>query len=377
MNKVLLFSHDPGGANTIIPLVAPLRKKGYDLILCGNGPALDRYCQEGVHGFDLIERISEVTLESIANFLKRERPDFLITGTSAEDFTEKFLWQAATELSIPSFAILDQWLNYGIRFSPFGLSNSEDYESAPEHRYLPSRIIVMDSDTQEEMARIGIMPREQILPLGQPHFEALQEKARALPLPGELRKRHGFSSDEFIVTYVSEPLSIDYGDDPDNGCFWGFTERTIFRELRKSLASAARQTGRQVRLIIKHHPRETTHNYDGLLDSTEPLMTISRDRTTGSLEMIQTSDLVCGISSMMLIEAAIIGKPVFSILIGLKRESPFILDRRGILRSLRNQTELEESLIKKLKGETDVPVKFEVDRNPVQAIIEEMERMLS
>jgi hypothetical protein len=50
-------------------------------------------------------------------------------------------------------------------------------------------------------------------------------------------------------------------------------------------------------------------------------------------------------SSMFLIEAAYLKKPVMSILIGLRKENPFVLDRIGYLKSIKTYEGLKSNLI--------------------------------
>lgn len=376
MKRIILFSRDPGGANTVIPLVAPLENSGYEVRLYGRDISLERYNHANLIGKNITDYISDVTSENVEKFLRMEQPDFIITGTSAEDFTERYLWQAAEHLGIPSFAILDQWVNYGIRFSPWGLSNSSQYEAAPTHPFLPSRIIVMDAFAQDEMENVHVIDRDRILPLGQPYFETLFKRWESCLPVDNLRRCLGIAADELVVTFVSEPLAHDYGEKPDHGEYWGFTERTIFKHVLNALIRISEQTGNKFRLIIKLHPRESRNNYDDLIEKTVPGVIINVDHGGDSMKLIHISDLVCGMSSMMLIEAAIVGKPILSVLIGLKRESPFVLDRREIIRSMRSETELDESLNKVFSGNKSVLGRFEVERNPVRTIIAEMERML-
>jgi UDP-N-acetylglucosamine 2-epimerase len=189
-----------------------------------------------------------------------------------------------------------------------------------------------------------------------------------------LRKRLGVAEEVFLVTFVSEPLSSDYGDD---GAFWGFTEKTIFSSFLATLERCVERSTKGIHLVVKQHPREVSGNLDDLLERELGSFTVTIDRSSDPMELIHASDLVCGMSSMMLIEAAIIGKPVLSMMMGLKRENPFVLDRRGIIRSARTDEEVEKLLYRALLGEPEGLGKFEVIQNPVKAIIGEMERMLS
>src|SRR6266496_850345 len=164
---VVLFSRDPGGANTIIPLVKPLWAKGYRPILLGKDIALDSYRRTGLAAEDLVRHVNPISVESLERFLKDRRADVLVTGTSAEDSTEKYFWKAAENLGVPSLAILDQWVNYGIRFSPYGVSRSEQYERDRRHPFLPTRILVMDAFARAEMLEeLGIPESDRVMEIG-------------------------------------------------------------------------------------------------------------------------------------------------------------------------------------------------------------------
>ena len=65
MKKILLFSRDPGGANTIIPLHHPLVAQGYDVVLWGKDVALSRYKEAGLPVKDIMSQLCEFSTLSI------------------------------------------------------------------------------------------------------------------------------------------------------------------------------------------------------------------------------------------------------------------------------------------------------------------------
>ena len=60
-------------------------------------------------------------------------------------------------MTIPSFAILDHWFNYGIRFSAYKLVEQELYEQDKQHPFLPNRILVMDDEVRAAMIQEGFV----------------------------------------------------------------------------------------------------------------------------------------------------------------------------------------------------------------------------
>lgn len=145
MKKVLVFSRDPGGANAVIPLVRALVENGYKVALFGKDMALNKYEKAGLLSINIMNHIQDITASAMLEFLRFQVPDVVITGTSADDMTEKLLWKAAERCGIPSMAILDQWMNYGIRFSKYSVAEIEQYYEQKNHEYLPSKILVMDA----------------------------------------------------------------------------------------------------------------------------------------------------------------------------------------------------------------------------------------
>jgi len=376
--KVLLFSRDPGGANTIIPLVQPLEEKGYEISLFGKDIAMGKYAESGLKAFNIMDFVQDVELSSVEKFLADEKPDFIITGTSADDFTEKFIWKSAEKLNIPSFAIIDQWINYGIRFSKYGLSQLKAYLNDKSYPYLPAKILVADEISKKEAVKDGL-EESRIAVVGHPYFEVLLNKGRNITGREikETRQHFDVDDDEFMITFASEPVSSDYAQEGSLQHYWGFSEKTIFNELLDAIKRVNCGLNRKVTVVIKLHPREKSDNFSDVIAGHQAgniRVKISDDFDT--VNLMCASNLICGMSSMFLIESVILGRPVISILIGLKRENPFVLDRIGVLKSILDRDELRDK-IKSAILENSLPAcSFEFIRNPVENIINLMEMHL-
>jgi len=335
MKKILLFSRDPGGANTIIPLIEPLQSQGFDVKLYGKDSALDKYRQYGFLGENILDKINGITVQELSSFLVREKPDVIVTGTSEDDMTEKYLWKAAEVLGITSYVILDQWTNYARRFST--------HTSPNDLFYMPSKICVMDEYAQQEMIKTGI-DAHRIIVTGQPYFDLVQKiknsfSADALMI---VKKSFNIMPTDFVITYASEPIQSICGE-----AYWGYTEHSIFTHLLQSLEKVIGMSEKKIMLIIKIHPKENIDNFDILIEEFKhPSINIVIDKKTRQWDIMMISDLVCGMSSMFLLESVLLGVPMLSIQIGLKRENPFILDRLGAVKSIVQQNHLVEALQK-------------------------------
>ena len=373
--KVLLFARDPGGANAVVPLAPHLAERGHEVLLYGKDAALKQYLAYGQAGLDLAAVAPEMSVDSYAGFLQQLAPDFLITATGSDDFAEKLLWQAAERLAIPSFAILDHWFNYGIRFSPYKLVEQELYEQDKRHPFLPSRILVMDDEVRAAMIQEGFAP-ERILVSGQPHFDSLRQQAERFTAEeiSQYRDQLGITEADFLLCFISENITEpDKGDDLSQ-YYWGYTERSVFSELMDAVQAAAAASGRKVHVVVKPHPNETFDAYSDLIAAKAGrLASASIDTAVHPVKLCQAVDLVCGMSSMVLVEAVILGLPVLSVQIGLLHDNPFILDKKGVVRSILERRELQDKMTGYLTGMSMEPAKFSVPTGAAERIIEWME----
>lgn len=376
----MIFSRDPGGCNAVAPLVNALREK-YLVELYGKDIALRRYEVYNLKGIDILDTIGEITPKSIERFLVNQKPDFIITGTSADDMTEKYIWKSAEKLGIPSFAILDQWMNYGVRFSEFGVANLKEYDEQLRHVYLPHKILVMDEYAKKKMVDIGIS-NDKILVTGHPYFEYLKSISKQYDkgLIQEVRsKRLKSRNKEFIITFVSEPITTTYRESGKDELYWGYTEKTIFMEFIKALNKFAGKTNSNIKLIIRLHPKEAEDSYNELINLADGKhISVLIDNEMPGLELIHASDLICGMSSMFLLESSILDKPIISIQIGLLgfRENPFILHNKGILKSILSSNDLEKELTNILIDKKTITNKLDLIDNPIKNVIMFMEEIL-
>lgn len=304
MAKIMFFAHDPGGANAISPLIEPLKME-HEVYVFAKGPALNK-----------LKNATELEESSISKIM----PDFLITGTSANDKTEKLLWKEAKALNIKSMAILDHWVNYGIRFSNYGLNEIEKFDKKCD--FLPDFIIVMDEFAKHEMIKDGV-PQDIIYPLGNPHFENLIAQSKNIK---DVRSR--FANDEFLITFASEPYMEDYGKG---------NEKIVLEDLIEITK------GKNIKIIVKLHPKEDFSKYIGYKN-------VILDKATSPIEIIMASDLTLSMTSMFLIEAMILGKNILSYQPEEINPDKFILTRNQMLPFINNKEDFKEKLLNILNG---------------------------
>lgn len=331
MKKIIFFARDPGGANVILPIYEKVKNQ-FEALVYAKDFALQKFRAAGISAIDIQRECKTTEMSAVCDFLKRSNPDVIVTGTSLDDYTERYLWKAAEDLQIKSFAILDQWMNLGIRFSEYTYEQEELYEKCHEHRYLPYRVLVMDELAKTTLIEEGI-DETRIVITGQPHFESVYDKyQQAKPV---------YDREYWNIVFVSEPISQDYDGNDKEKLYWGYNEETVFGQLYGCLTKIAGSLSKQIRVIIRPHPREDIRHWEEIIRTLScDNVVLVLDAKSDSFSILKSADIVCGMSSMFLLEAVICEKPILSIEIGLCRENPFVLDKVGISRSILTEEEL-------------------------------------
>jgi len=366
--KILLFSHDPGGANMIFPLAKPLRDRGYKVFLYGKKYSLVKYSEFGLRGLNIVHDFRKTTPENLEVFLKKIAPNFVITGTSGNDMTERYMWQAASKLNIPSFAILDSWINYEMRFS----ANDSGY-------FFPSKICVAD-DTAKTKVCIDGLTDDMLLTTGNPYYEFVLKKnvqaiKRNLPDGRNLKNK-----DNLTILFISEPISKFYKKSFNSEKYLGYTEKTIFKNIYSSIQKTFKKSDTKIKLLIKLHPKDDRSNFDNIIKKLNhnPKITICKidEAKLSNWDLINSSDIVCGMGSTLLVEAFLLGKPVLSVYIGLKKDYPSVFDKVGMMKSIHSQAALDSRFCNLIENKVTSKYNNEAIKKPINQIISNMEKIL-
>jgi len=360
--KILVFSRDPGGTNAVMQLITPLRTHGNEVVVYGKDAALSIYRRFGMECADIRDAIPSGTQRETNEFLQNESPDLIVTGTSSEDFSGRHLWQAADDWGIPSFAVLDQWTNYRLRLIPEAGAPTKT-RTTDDTLVMPSRFFIMDEFARKEMCALGIA-NEKLVVTGQPFFDHIRRTGSCFSAQEieKLREKLTVGQGGLVFVFASQPLVSIHRQNGMADDYWGYTEITVLKAVTACLGKLTNESGTKVTLVIRLHPKDDANAYqDALTIPTESIQFVF-DRETDSSLLLKSADLIIGMFSMLLLEAAILGRPFTSVQIGLKRESPLVFDRMGLDLSILTDSELEESFREILNGEfsesADLPFEF-------------------
>jgi hypothetical protein len=312
--KILLFSCEPGGAEVIIPVARLLAQTGdYNVTVTGYGYAIERFERQGLP-YTLVEKIGKNDIF----FLNRFTPDLVITSATsdpAKDMSEKHLWHLSRKAGIKTIALLDQWQNYSLRFS--GVEEQEQLA------YLPDAINCIDEIGKKEMIKEGF-DGNILYPLGQPYLDRIKLNANKL-VPAVIRDSLNIGQDEEVILFVSEAIQEYYGAER------GYNQYDALRAFLKGIKPASGSL-----ILVKLHPKDDITKFKRIQADFPQHRLLFISNEFSPLECIIISNMVFGMTSIMLIEAYIIGKPVVSVQPNLKVADPLMLTRYGYVPIIRN-----------------------------------------
>lgn len=225
-------------------------------------------------------------------YLESMRPATLICGTTRYESPDRFLIMAAKQLKIRSMVILDEWFNYAFRFG----------KGAGGLEYLPDIICCQDQRAKREAIAEGI-PASALFVTGSIYLTGLMHQAKGFlknqpPAPD-------FISDLSVpvITFLSETHAADYGEAAGEtgplGKFIGYSQYSV----RNDISNVLKEINKPCMVAEKLHPGDE-NTYTPLGSRIFDWVII---RQAQLWPLLWHSDLVIGMRSMALLEAAILG----------------------------------------------------------------------
>lgn len=327
---IVVICGDPGGANAVAPVIEVLRA---DQRLTVHAMAYRQAHTLWTKRHLAHEIIpDDTTFATIRSQLQRLNTRLVLTGTSVNPFEfEKQYIAAAHELGIPTLAVLDFWSNYSLRFS---------YEQN-DLAHLPDRIAVMDDLAQEEMIAEGFPPARLVV-AGHPALDSLEAHRAAFTAAqrNAVRKNLSVAPDDWLVLYASQPPSFSDHDEDTPPPPWQDRRRTV-GALLSVLAELAHAQEKRATLLIRPHPRENGEIYRNLHHDT---VNITVNGEGNSRDLALAANVVAGMNTMFLVEAAQLGRPTLSIRLDLPLPDDFPPNRSQLTHPVYQESALKPVL---------------------------------
>ena len=225
------------------------------------------------------------------------------------------------------------------------------------------------------MCALGI-DRERLVVTGQPFFDYIRKTGGRFTARDVEKLRRELAGDQggLVFVFASQPIASIHRQNGMAEDYWGYTEKTVLKSVVACLGKLTQELAVKVTLVIRLHPKDEPNAYQDVLTTCPNSIKVVLDRETDSSLLLKAADLVIGMFSMVLLEAAILETHFISVQIGLKKENPLVFDRMGLTRSILTDGELEETLrgIMNGKGQGGPDLNFEF--GATDRIIEYLER---
>jgi hypothetical protein len=322
--RLIVAARDAGGAAAVAPVArSAIDVAGFAVEVFARGKAVAMFEHAGlpVYALDAVGSAPE-RLEALVG-----RPDVcaVVTGTSLRQDYEAALWAGAARVGVPSVAVLDHWCNYGERFT----------DRAPFDS-LPDAIGVMDEAAREAMVAAGA-PADRLRVTGQPYFDDLASRAGDLDTI-TLRAELGVDADRPIVVFASEPQRKYFG------AGLGYDEESSLM----AVADAVSRICPDALLCVKLHPLEPD---DAHAERAHDLpLDVRVIRAWPSTRLILAANVVCGMTSVFLLEAAVLGRPALSIRPGGDADDHFLAHHSDLITSVLDSDDVEAAPAQSFEG---------------------------
>jgi len=310
---ILFVVGDSGPAKYLAHVMVALHDSQYKCIATSiSAKVLDKFS---------IEYCIEDDLIKVENF------NLIITGSRFEYSIDKKWVSIGIKGNIKTISIIDHWSLYQKRFEMDG-------------KYVfPDMIFVNDNQAKKEAMNDGI-PEDKLHIMGNPVLENTQKYDYSIDDELMWRSDLGIARESKIITFVSENFKVDFQENSSE--YEGFNEFEVLNDICEVLDSS-------IILLIKLHPAEDNNKYNFLANNLNIVVISEADNN----KLIEFSDILIGMGSMLLLEASLIKNQVYSYRPNEKIE--FIGNKNGMVKKIHNKSELK----KKLLNSKDVNITIE------------------
>lgn len=363
---ILIFVEDPGPAQYAAPLSEALAAKGWQAVVYAAGLSGNVLRQRHI---SFVPVDGTMTPESV---LRQVQPRCLLTGTSENpDSLGLQLIHMAQRSGIVTAAFIDAGMNAAYRFR-----GRRDEPLA----YVPDWILVPDDWTRDEFIRIGAVPDRTVV-CGHPHYDYVLTLSRIWTAKEreEMRERllPGLQKHQQVVVFLSEgserlcPLSLP---SPINYTMQGWGNRTGRTEIIIEEFLAAVQTlPQRPYLVLRLHPKDQADDFQAYAADFNHI-----DQASPPLELVFCSDLAVGMTSMLLMEAALLGRRTLSI-VPLPEERDWLPTvRQGVTPCVMHRADLVKALVDLLRngGSAPADLRAAFSEGSLLRIVDFVERVL-
>jgi predicted glycosyltransferase len=279
MKKMLFAASEYGSFNMVYRIMKACSGR-YEVGYMGLGPVSDK----GLITKESMNGIKKINNEQLKNF------DIFVTGSSALSGLEYALWGKARDMGKRSICILDQHKQLKERFTRNG------------KRILPDTICVMNEDARKSLLKWGV-DKDRIIVTGSPYLADIAGYKIGMLQRRTLRKKLLIGNKK-VVTFCTEYM-VKAGQKSEHG----YDEHALLDDILNCLSSLSRY---DFKLCIRLHPNDKEKFYKKYAGKTFGNTEVIIAEDDPEYRLLQVSDVVIGMSSIILVAASMLGLPIIS-----------------------------------------------------------------
>jgi len=294
-DKVLIVSHDSGGAEILSAWVK--KNKRHAFFYCLSGPAESIFNRKlNLAKEDLIKE------EQVPNLVSNMVIDWILTGTSVQNKLELRIIKAIKRKAVKTVTFLDHWINHRERFGH------------PDENWianLPDEVWCGDEHCYSICQELGF-PKNSLRLVENPYFDEIVKNAAIVHTDYK----------EGSILYLAEPVAEPMQRLNNDAWHLGYTEWSaldhFFQKYCKICPSPTMVT-------IRLHPSEEPSKYHEYLNSLREGLNIRISSDTTLIEDIKAHQYIIGTETMAMVVALLLKKTVYTAIPpgGKKCELPF------------------------------------------------------
>lgn len=296
---LLIAVEDPGAANFVLELPAAFGDDGVHCIMLAFGQAR-KFLRD--RSIEFIEYPTDTSPSEILDILQ---PQLLLAGTSQNpDSPILALIDEVRIRNFPALAFVDMAADANLRF------NGRSHDPL---KHAPDWLLVADRATEQAFLKLGF-PIERLRRCGHPAYDRVLRQASELAGSNRAAMRRQMLGQDPAPRPVWL-FAAEHGDaDPRLRRGPGYTlhgrgksDRRVDIVLEEVLETRGAMQPKPF-IILRLHPKNTSEEFACYLPEVDML-----SQGGDPLELIWLSDTVLGLSSILLMEAALVGRPTISI----------------------------------------------------------------
>jgi len=329
---------DPGAANGMIHLIEPFKQHDFNIDAFVTGHAKEFLAQRKIQAHSI--ETTDVT--ELQHFCQRYDAVFIGNSENRKSLSFNIL-DISKKLSITSFCFVDSSVNHKYRFA--GLT-SNPLQHKPDYIFVP------DEYCKKLYLELGFKEKS-IFPLGHPFYENVaRERSRLKKLSARSKRIELFGEENFskkIIVFLGETLA---GFDRQRDVYqehWTLgkechSKYKIHIALESLIKALQKYDKDNLHLVLRLHPKNQTSDFKPYLSFFD-----QTSQNSDPLDLIYFADIIIGVETSLMTEAAILGKKTLSIVPNSSLTSAIphsILEKIALAKTDKKLSEHLERLVK-------------------------------